>query len=43
MLIGTGSHPVFIETIQPFGKQRMAAADFLRGNPGVSFDLGEGA
>ncbi len=43
MLIGTGSHPVFIETIQPFGKQRMAAADFLRGNPGVRFDLGEDA
>lgn len=39
VLIGTGTDPVFVEQIQPFGKPRMAAADFLRGRPDARFDI----
>lgn len=39
--IGTGSGAVVIEAIQPFGKQRMSALDYLRGHGGADFDLEE--
>jgi methionyl-tRNA formyltransferase len=29
--VGTGGHPVRLAEVQPFGKKRMAAADWARG------------
>lgn len=40
--VACGDGAVLVETIQPFGKQRMSAGDFLRGHAHVRFDVDEG-
>lgn len=41
VVIGTGDGAVRVDGVQPFGRPMMAAADFLRGRPDASFDLGD--
>lgn len=41
IVIGTGTQPVRVRRIQPFGKPMMDASDFLRGRGEVGFDLGD--
>lgn len=37
-LVGTGSSPLYVERIQPFGKPMMDFADYLRGHGGLTLD-----
>ncbi len=42
VLVGTGSVPLVLDTVQPAGKKAMPAADWARGvrpRPGERFDV----